>query len=199
MRRLPFALALAVLLFAFAVMAEPLGHSLPEARAEEAPPVDFALQDAKGRTRRLADFRGKVVVVTFGYVNCPDVCPMTLAVLSQAMKALGPEAKRVQVVFISVDPERDTARLLGMYPPAFDKTFIGLRGSAKATAKAAELFDVDFRKQPGKESASYTVDHTAASYIVDPAGTLRVVVAYGQGPEVFEKDIRHLLRFFPAK
>ncbi len=162
------------------------------------PTRDFTLKDSRGRTRRLADFRGKVVVLTFGYTQCPDVCPMTLSVLAQTMAALGEEARRVQVIFVTVDPDRDDARLMGLYVPAFNPSFLGLRGDRRATARAASVFDVEYRKVPGKTPRTYTVDHTATSYILDPDGVLRVVVGYGQGPEVFERDIRRLLAAFPA-
>lgn len=154
---------------------------------------DFALQDPQGRTRTLEDFRGKVVVVFFGYTQCPDVCPATLAALAQAMKKLGSRADQVQVLFITVDPDRDTAALLGKYVPAFDSRFLGLRGDDDATARVAKEFHILYDKVPGATPGSYTVDHSAGSYIYDPQGRLRLYVANGQGPDVFAHDIGLLL------
>lgn len=154
---------------------------------------DFALQDPQGRTRTLEDFRGKVVVVFFGYTNCPDVCPATLAALAQAMKELGARSDHVQVLFITVDPSRDTASLLAKYVPAFDPRFVGLRGDDDATAKVAKEFHVIYQKVPGATPGSYTVDHSAGSYVYDPQGLLRLYVANGQGPDVFAHDIGLLL------
>lgn len=154
---------------------------------------DFALQDPQGRTRTLEDFRGKVVVMFFGYTNCPDVCPATLASLAQAMKELGSRADRVQVLFVTVDPARDTPALLAKYVPAFDPRFLGLRGDDAATAKVAKEFRVLYNKVPGATPGSYTVDHSAGSYVFDPKGRLRLYVANGQGPDVFAHDIGLLL------
>lgn len=154
---------------------------------------DFSLQDPQGKTRTLEDFRGKVVVVFFGYTQCPDVCPATLAALAEAMKKLGARADRVQVLFITVDPDRDSAALLSQYVPAFDPRFLGLRGDDAATAKVAKEFHVIYQKVPGAEPGAYTVDHSAGSYVYDPKGRLRLYVANGQGPDVFAHDIGLLL------
>jgi len=155
---------------------------------------DFTLEDPDGRQRTLADFRGKAVVVFFGYTQCPDVCPATLATLAEAMKRLGPDADRVQVLFITVDPERDTAALLKQYVPAFDPHFLGLRGDAAATARTAKEFRIIYQKVPGPTPGSYTMDHSAGSYVFDPQGRLRLFVSNGQGPDVFAHDLRELLR-----
>ena len=155
---------------------------------------DFALVDASGAPRTLADFRGKAVVLFFGYTQCPDVCPTTMAELAQVMKRLGPDADRVQVLFVTVDPDRDTAALLAQYVPAFDARFIGLRGDAEATQRTAKEFKVIYQKQPGKTPGSYTVDHSAGTFIFDPKGRLRLFVNYGQGPDVFTHDLREILR-----
>lgn len=155
---------------------------------------DFALKDANGKPRTLEDFRGKAVVVFFGYTQCPDVCPTTLATLAQAMKDLGPDADRVQVLFITVDPERDTPDLLGKYVPSFDPRFMGLWGDADATARTAKEFKVLYQKVPGATPGSYTMDHSAGSYVFDPKGRLRLFVSNGQGPGVFAHDLRELLR-----
>jgi len=155
---------------------------------------DFALQDPDGRQRTLADFRGKAVVVFFGYTQCPDVCPTTLATLAEAMKKLGNDADRVQVLFITVDPERDTPALLKQYVPAFDPRFLGLRGDADATARTAKEFKVLYEKVPGPTPGSYTMDHSAGSFVFDPQGRLRLYVAHGQDADVFAHDLRELLR-----
>jgi protein SCO1/2 len=155
---------------------------------------DFQLTDHHGKPRTLAAFRGKAVVLFFGYTQCPDVCPTTLSELAEAMKRLGPDADRVQVLFVSVDPERDTPELLAQYVPAFHPSFIGLSGDAEATARTAKEFRILYQKQPGKTPGSYTVDHSAGSFIFDPQGRLRVYVGYGQGADVFAHDLRELLR-----
>lgn len=161
--------------------------------AAEPPRPELALVDHHGRPRRLADWRGKVIVLSFGYTQCPDVCPTTLAVLAEAMRLLGTDAPHVQVLFATVDPARDTQAVLGRYVPAFDPSFVGLRGSKAATASAAEAFGVEYEVRPGRTPQSYTVDHTAASFLLDREGRLRTVVAYGQGPKVFARDIASLL------
>ena len=155
---------------------------------------DFSLFDATGKPRTLADYRGKAVVMFFGYTQCPDVCPTTLAELAEVMKKLGPDADRVQVLFVTVDSERDTPDLLSKYVPAFDPRFAGLYGDAAATERTAKEFKIIYQKQPGATPGSYTVDHSAGTYIFDPKGKLRLYVSYGQGPEVFAHDLRELLR-----
>jgi protein SCO1/2 len=155
---------------------------------------NFSLTDATGKPRTLADYKGKAVVIFFGYTQCPDVCPTTLAELAEVMKRLGPDADRVQVLFVTVDPERDTAELLSQYVPAFDPRFMGLRGDATATEAVAKEFKIIYQKQPGATPGSYTMDHSAGTYIFDPQGRLRLYVSYGQGPEVFAHDLRELLK-----
>jgi protein SCO1 len=155
---------------------------------------DFALTDHTGKPRTLADFRGKAVVMFFGYTQCPDVCPTTLGTLAEAMKALGPEGDRVQVLFVTVDPERDTQALLAQYVPAFDPRFVGLYGDAAATERVAKEFKVIFQKQPGASPDSYTVDHSAGVFVFDPQGRLRLYVSHGRGPDVYVHDLRELLR-----
>jgi protein SCO1 len=155
---------------------------------------DFHLTDHNGKPRTLADYRGKAVVVFFGYTQCPDVCPATLAELAEVMRRLGPDADRVQVLFVTVDPERDTPELLSKYVPAFDPRFVGLYGDADATARTAKEFKIVYQKQPGKTPGSYTMDHSAGTFVFDPQGRLRVYVGYGQGPEVFAHDLEELLR-----
>jgi protein SCO1 len=155
---------------------------------------DFALADHTGKARTLADFRGKAVVLFFGYTQCPDVCPTTLATLVEAMRQLGPDAARVQVLFVTVDPERDTQELLATYVSAFDRSFLALRGDAEATARTAKEFKILYQKQPGRTPETYTVDHSAGTFIFDPQGRLRLYVGHGQGADVFAHDLRELLR-----
>ena len=155
---------------------------------------DFKLVDHNGKPRTLADFRGKVVVMFFGYTQCPDVCPTTMAELATVMQQLDADAGRVQVLFVTVDPERDTAELLSQYVPAFNPTFLGLRGDAEATADVAKEFKILYQKQPGSTPGSYTVDHSAGTFLFDPQGRLRVYLSYGQGPDAFAHDIRELLK-----
>jgi protein SCO1/2 len=154
---------------------------------------DFSLPDQNGKPRSLADFRGKVVVVFFGYTHCPDVCPTTLAELAETMKRLGTDANRVQVLFVTVDPARDTPEVLAQYMPAFDKRFLALRGDADQLAATAKEFKVIYQKQPGTTPGSYTMDHSAGTYLYDPQGRLRLYVSYGQGTDVFTHDIKALL------
>lgn len=153
---------------------------------------DFALTDHTGKMRTLADFRGKVVVMFFGYIHCPDVCPTTLAELKVAKDQLGEDGRRLQVLFVTVDPERDTRNLLEIYVPAFDPSFLGLYGDAAATARVAKEFKVFYQKAPGKTADSYTVDHTAGSYVFDPQGRLRLFVRPGNVPNLVA-DLRTLL------
>jgi len=153
----------------------------------------FALTDHTGKQRTLADFKGKAVVVFFGYTQCPDVCPTTMAEMATVMQKLGPLADQVQVLFITLDPERDTQQLLASYVPAFDKRFIGLRGTPEQTAKTAKEFKVFYAKVPGSDPNSYTIDHTAGSYVFDRDGRLRLFIRHGQGPDPIVHDLRQLL------
>jgi protein SCO1 len=188
----------AVLLVAGALALSGCGAGAPKFKSSDVTGAgfgrDFALTDAAGKPRTLADYRGKVVVLFFGYTQCPDVCPTTLAALVQAMKTLGADAGRVQVVFVTVDPDRDTAEILASYLTAFDPSFVGLRGDADAIARTAKEFKILYQKQPGKTPESYTVDHSAGTFVFDPQGRLRLYVGNGQGPDVFAHDIRELLR-----
>ena len=154
---------------------------------------DFALTDHTGKLRTLADFRGKVVVIFFGYTRCPDVCPTTLVELKDVMQKLGPDADKVQVLFITLDPERDTQKVLAQYVPAFDARFLGLFGDAATTQKTAKDFKVFSEKRAGSSPESYTIDHTAASYAFDPQGRLRLFVKHDQVGTLVD-DIRTLLK-----
>lgn len=155
---------------------------------------DFALVDHNGKARTLSDFRGKVVVMFFGYTQCPDVCPTTLSDLAAAMQKLGADADRVQVLFVTIDPQRDTRELLSRYVPAFNPTFLGLSGDEAATAATAREFKILYQKQPGPTPESYSIDHSAGTFVFDPQGRLRLFVTHGQGPDLYVHDIRELLR-----
>ncbi len=156
---------------------------------------DFSLLDTDGKVRTLADFKGKVVVMFFGYTQCPDVCPTTLTEMQQAMALLGKQSDKVQVIFVTVDPERDTAAILKQYVPAFDKRFIGLRPADDAALeKVTKDFKIYYRKVPGSSPSSYTMDHTAGSYAFDPEGRLRLYIKHAQGPETLAHDLKELLK-----
>ncbi|CUI07506.1 SCO family protein [Massilia antarctica] len=154
---------------------------------------DFALTDHNGKPRTLADFKGKVVVMFFGYTQCPDVCPTTMAEMAAVMKELGSKADQVQVLFVTIDPARDTQALLAQYVPAFDPRFLGLYGDAEATARVAKEFKVYYGKVDGKNPGSYSMDHTAASYVFDRNGKVRLFVRHGKGPAPVVHDIKQLL------
>jgi len=153
--------------------------------------ADFRLTDHNGKSRTLADFRGKVTVLFFGYTHCPDVCPTTLADMAQVMRMLDKDAARVQVLFVTVDPERDTPEMLKQYAPAFDPSFLSLYGDAQATRGVADAFDIRYEKQP--TTSGYSVDHSAGSYLIDPKGRVRLLAPYGQRAEWLAEDIRLLL------
>ena len=153
----------------------------------------LSLPDQTGTVRSLADFKGKVIVVFFGYTQCPDVCPATMAELAQIKKAMGKDGERVQGLFVSVDPERDTPEILKAYMASFDSSFVALRGTVDQTKAAAKEFKVFYGKVPGKTEGSYTVDHTAGSFIFDPAGKVRLFVRYGTGAEPLTADLKALL------
>ncbi len=153
---------------------------------------EFTLTDHTGKSRTLADFKGKVVVLFFGYTHCPDVCPVTMAELAAVAKELGADAGRMQVLFVTVDPERDTQAVLAQYVPAFNPSFLGLYGDREATQRTAKEFKVFVNKQPAG-AGGYTVDHSAGTFIYDPAGRLRLFASYGQGAPKLLHDIRQLL------
>ena len=173
----------------------------PKFRSTDITGVDYgkalALTDHHGRPRRLEDFRGKAVVIFFGFASCPDVCPTTLADMARVMRELGPDAERVQVLFVTVDPERDTREVLAKYVPAFHPGFLGLRGDLAATRAVAKEFKVYFEKRPGGPGAtpgSYSVDHSAQSYVIDPQGRLRLFVRHERIAEDLAPDLRALLQ-----
>ena len=152
---------------------------------------ELNLTDHHGQPRTLADFRGKVVAIFFGYTHCPDVCPTVLADLASVAKELGPSADQLQVLFVTVDPERDTREVLAQYVPAFNPSFLGLYGDAAATARAAKAFKVFYQKHGSGDN--YSVDHAAGTYILDQQGRLRLFAQYGAGAPALLHDIRLLL------
>jgi protein SCO1/2 len=154
---------------------------------------ELNLPDADGRPRSLAEFQGKVTVVFFGFTQCPDVCPTTMAELATIKKALGADGARVQPVFVSIDPERDTPEVLKAYVGNFGPDFVALRGDAEQTKAAAKHFKVFYAKVPGKTAGSYTMDHTAGSYVFDPRGRVRLFTRYGMGAEPLQSDLKRLL------
>jgi len=154
---------------------------------------ELSLTGHDGKPRALADFRGKVVVLFFGYTHCPDICPTTLVDMAAVMKALGPDAARVQVLFATVDPERDTADVLAKYVPAFDSRFIGLSGDAAATQRAAKEFKIFYEKRAGGAPGAYTVDHSGQSYVIDAQGRLRLLVRHDRIAQDLAEDLRALL------
>ena len=186
---------LPVLLLALAVAA--CGVEKPQFNSTDITGADYGkslkLPDFTGKVRTLADFKGDVVLVFFGYTHCPDVCPTTLAEMKAVKAQLGEQGKRFQVIFVTVDPERDTPELLANYVRAFDPTFLGLRGSPEATAEVAKDFKVFYQKVPGKTPDGYSVDHSAGSYVFDPQGRLRLFVRYGQTADKIAADIKTLL------
>jgi len=150
------------------------------------------LSDAQGKPRHLEDFRGKAVVLFFGFTHCPDVCPTTLAEMAAALKTLGPDAERVQVLFVTLDPERDTGKALADYVGAFDPRFIALRGDAAATQRVAKDFKIYNEKR--KQGESYTIDHSAQAYVIDPLGRLRLLVRHDRIGQDLAPDLRTLLK-----
>jgi protein SCO1/2 len=153
----------------------------------------LSLPDVDGKTRTLEEFKGKVVVVFFGFAQCPDVCPTTLAEIAQVREKLGAAGAKIQPVFVTVDPERDTPAVLREYVKPFGGDVVALRGSLEQTQAAARSFKVFFAKNPGKTEGSYTIDHTAGSYVFDTKGRVRLFVRYGGGFESWLDDMKLLL------
>jgi protein SCO1/2 len=154
---------------------------------------DFHLTDHLGKPRTLSDFKGKIVILFFGYTNCPEACPNTLSELARVMKLLGTDAAKVQVLFVTLDPERDTQALLAKFVPSFNPNFIGLYGTQAQTAETAKEYHLFYSKEPGKSPGNYTLDHSVGSYIYDTSGRLRLHAAYGQGVDALVHDIKLLL------
>jgi protein SCO1/2 len=156
---------------------------------------DFTLTTSTGETKSLSDFRGKYVVLFFGYTFCPDVCPTTLNDLQQLVKELGAErASDIQVVMVSVDPERDTPEQLATYLNYFDPAFLGMTGSVEEIQPVASQFGIFFERQPGSANTSYLVDHTSAVTVIDPEGYVRMIFTYGVKGEEMASDIAYLMR-----
>jgi len=154
---------------------------------------DFLLTDHNGKSRTLADFKGKAVVMFFGYTHCPDVCPTTMSDMAQALELLGKDAEKVQVLFVTIDPARDTPELLAKYVPAFNPGFLGLYGDEAALAKVARDFRIFYQKNQDKNGQGYSVDHTAGTYVFDQSGRLRLFMSYGQGAQSIVHDLHELL------
>ena len=153
----------------------------------------FSLNDFDGKKRTLADFKGKVVFVFFGFTQCPEVCPTTMAELAEVKRRLGKDGERVQGVFITIDPERDTAEVLKAYLTGMDPSFIGLRGSLEEVNAASRDFKVFYQKVPTQDGKGYTMDHTAGGFVFDPSGQVRLFVRYGLGVDALTSDIKQLL------
>lgn len=153
----------------------------------------FTLVDPTGHRRSVSDFRGKVVTVFFGYTQCPDVCPTSLLMMADVMKILDGNADRVQVLFVTVDPQRDTPELLGQYVPQFDSRFVGLWGEKAELDAITKSFRVTYEVRPGKTPTTYTIDHTAGMYVFDPQGRLRLLIRHGERPEKVAHDLELLL------
>jgi len=151
------------------------------------------LTDHTGKVRTLDDFKGSVVTVFFGFTQCPDLCPTTLVAMKEVKQKLGGDGKRLQVLFVSLDPERDSQELLSQYVTAFDPSFVGLRGDAKATAQIAKDFMIFYQKAPGTAPDTYVIDHSTDSYVFDPAGRLRLLIRHGQAIDAIVADIKLLL------
>jgi len=167
----------------------------PKFRSADITGADYGkvldLTDHNGKARHLEDFRGKAVVLFFGFTHCPDICPTTLAEIASAVKSLGPDAERVQVLLVTVDPERDTAEALSAYVGAFDPRFIALRGDAAATQRVAKDFKIYYEKR--KQGETYTVDHSAQAYVLDAQGRLRLLVRHDRIGKDLAPDLRVLL------
>jgi len=189
--------ALAAALALAACERAPVGADKPAFKAVDITGADYArtlsLPDAEGKVRTLADFKGKVTVLFFGYTQCPDVCPTTMAELAEVKRSLGKDGERVQGVFVTIDPERDTPQLLKNYITAFDPSFVALRGSDAQTKAVAKEFKVYYAKVEGRTPGSYTMDHTAGSFIYDTQGRLRLFTRYGGGAQALASDLRALL------
>jgi protein SCO1/2 len=157
----------------------------------------FTLTDHNGQSRSLSDFKGKVVVLFFGYTQCPDVCPTTMTELVEVKRLLGPDGDKLQAVFVTVDPARDTTELLKAYMTNFDSTFVAFVPTADELADLAKHFKIYYKKQAGKTPTSYTMDHSAGSYVYDTQGNLRLYSRYGAGVQMLAQDIQTLLKTTP--
>jgi len=154
---------------------------------------DFRLTDHNGQVRTLADFKGKIVAIFFGYTHCPDVCPTTLSDFAAALQQMGPQAERVQVIFVTVDPQRDTPDLLKQFVPAFNPDFLGMFTDADGLKLLAKEYKVVYQKTSVKGADDYLIDHSAGTYVYDPQGRLRLLMPYGSGPDAIAQDLKMLL------
>lgn len=181
-----------VAVFAFQRLRPPVFHGQIMQAGD--PVADFTLTAHTGERVRLSDWRGRWVALYFGYTFCPDVCPTTLAQLAQARRQLGAEAEKVQVIMVTVDPERDTPERLAAYVRAFDPTFVGLTGAPAEIAAAASPLGVYFARQEVGGASGYLVDHTASVLLLDPQGRLRLIWPFNTSPEFMAEDLAYFLR-----
>lgn len=184
---------LAGLMLCFAVLLMVVGRGAGPITGPSAVGGPFRLVDQDGRAVTEQDLKGRPTLVFFGFTHCPDVCPTTLFEVSEVLEKLGPDAEKVNAVFITVDPERDTPELLRNYVPAFDPAFVGLYGDAAATQRVAKEFKVLYRKVPGSTPDTYTMDHSAGMFVFDPQGRLRLYVGHGTAADALAQDLRTLL------
>ena len=154
----------------------------------------FSMPDAHGQQRSLADFAGKVVFVYFGFAQCPDICPTTMLEMAEVKKLLGEDGDKLQIVFVTVDPERDTPEVMRAYMESFDPQAVALVGNAEQIAAMARDFKVFYEKKPGSTPDTYTIDHSASGYMYDPQGRLRLYVRYGTPVDQIAADVRQLLK-----
>ena len=190
-----FLSALAVLALAACSPDKPKFNAIDITGADYA--KGFTLTDHNGQSRSLSDFKGKVVVLFFGYTHCPDVCPTSMAELAEVKRLLGADADKLQGVFVTVDPARDTAELLKAYMSNFDPTFVAFIPTPEQLAVVAKDYKIYYKKVDGKTPTSYTVDHSAGSYVYDTQGNLRLYSRYGVGTQVLAQDIQTLLKTTP--
>ncbi len=155
---------------------------------------DFSLKDHNGQLRTLKDFRGQIVAVFFGFTQCPEVCPTTMAEMAEIKKLLGPDGKKLQAIFVTVDPQRDTPELLKAYMGNFDPTFLAMSPSPQDLAAVAKEFKIYYKKVEGRSPSSYSMDHTAGTYIFDKQGRVRLYGRYGSGAPTLAADILLLLK-----
>lgn len=186
-----------VVLLGLLTACNPAAEAAKKTVATDITGADFAqglsLTDHTGKSRTLADFKGKAVILFFGYTHCPDVCPTTMADLKQTMKMLGSLADELQVLFVTLDPTRDTQEVLAKFVPAFDERFIGLRGTEQEVAATAANFKVYSKKVESKGKSDYTIDHSAGAYAFDKKGKIRLYLEYGERPADIANDIKTIL------
>jgi protein SCO1/2 len=196
-RALPWATLIAALLLGLLVAYASLRTGPRSFEAVDITGADwgkgFELTDHHGTRRTLADFRGKVVMLFFGYTHCPDMCPTTMALLAGSLERMGDDAREVQVLFVTVDPKRDTPQVLAQYVPAFHPTFLGLYADPETTARTAREFKAYFELRPPNEYGGYTVDHSGQVYVFDPQGRLRLFIRPDASPDSIVRDVRTLL------